>query len=272
MEILATVAFSFGVIAYSVSSTLFYLELVRSSRELRAGLAARVLALGALCHVIQVSTSLVLGDARSLETIHFLLSAAAWVVVVSFLVLRRGRPIDALGVFVGPLALTFLVAAQFVDAELPAVGVSRWLLGLHVAANLLGLSFVFLAGGTSIFYLALERRLKAKRRAQVQGRLPSLDVLDTLGHRLLLVGFPLLSFGVVSGGVFFAQLGALSGLSFARAVLGYVTWALVAGVLLSRALFGFGGRRSAYGTLWSVACLTLLLVVYLLRPLWGSWA
>ncbi|HSC86457.1 MAG TPA: cytochrome c biogenesis protein CcsA [Polyangiaceae bacterium] len=270
MEILATIAFSFGVIAYSVASTLYFLELVRPVGEIRTGLGARVLVAGALCHAFHLACAVFASGLRTAPGVQFLLSSAALVVVGSFFVLRRRRGLESLGAFVAPLALTFLVAAQFLEVQLPALAVSRWLLVLHVAANLLGLSFVLLAGGTSSFYLVVEGRLKSKRRPSAGARLPSLDELDTLGHRLLLAGFPLLTFGVVSGGVFFAQLGLLSGVSFARAVLGYVAWGLVAGVLALRASFGFSGRRTAYGTLWSVACLSLVLLVYVLRPLWDS--
>jgi len=269
MEILATVAFSLGVIAYSVATTLYFLELVRSRTEMRSSLSSSVLGLGVGCHAVHLWVASQFTHTCPVESIQFALSAAALVAAISFLVLRRGREIDALGVFVGPLSLTFLLAAQFVGAAPPPAEISRLLLGLHIMANLLGLGFVLLAGGSAVFYLVVERRLKQKRMGQGKGRLPALDVLDRLGHRLLLVGFPLLTFGVVSGALFFAQLGELSGLSFARSILGYVTWTLVGGVLLSRALFGFRGRRSAYGTLWGVLCLTLLLLVYVLRPLLG---
>lgn len=268
MEILANVAFSLGVIAYSVASTLYFLELLRAQSEVRAGLASNVLAAGVACHAVHIIAASLLTHICPVASIHFALSAAALVAASSFLILRKTRGVDALGVFVGPLALTFLLAAQFVGEAQPAVEISRVLLMLHVTANLIGLGFVLLAGGTSILYLLAERRLKQKKLGQLKGRLPSLDVLDRLSHRVLLIGFPLLTFGVVSGALFFNQLGMLSGLSFLRAILGYVTWVLVAGVLISRTFFDLRGRKTAYGTLCSAATLSLLIVFYLLRPLW----
>jgi ABC-type uncharacterized transport system permease subunit len=200
---------------------------------------------------------------------HFALSLAAWVAVVAFLVFRRGRSIDAMGSFVGPLALTFLVGAQFVGSSPAPSELSAAMLTLHISVNILGLGFVLLAGGASAFYLLVEHQLKAKKLAIV-GRLPSLDQLDRMGLRLLLIGFPLLTVGVVTGGIFFSQLDVSTFPSLARAVLGYAAWLSVAGVLVLRALFGWGGRRTAYGTLAGVACVSLVLLVYVLRPLLGG--
>jgi len=268
METLATVAFSLAVIAYSVASTQYFLELARDSQPGDRG-ASRILSLGAILHGVQITTASLFTQTCPVASMRFALSLAALVAVAAFLVVRRGRKIDALGSFVGPLALTFLVAAQFVGDSSSADGLSLVMLSLHIFANLVGLGFVLLAGGTATFYVAVQRRLKSKRLAGL-GRLPSLDALDRLGHRLLLIGFPLLTFGAVTGGMFASQLELSSFSSVARAVLGYLAWLLVAVVLLLRNMAGWSGKRSAHGTLAGVACVLLLLLVYLLRPLFGG--
>lgn len=269
MQTLATVSFSLGTIAYSIASTLFFLGLTRRSVTGPPGRAAQVLAVGACLHALHLITAALVSKVCPVESIHFALSFTALVTVVVFLLVRRTRAMDPLGVVVSPVALTFLVAAQFVGPTSAPPELSRALLSLHITASMLGFGVVLLAGAASGFYLFVERRLKSKRLAQV-GRLPSLDSLDLVGHRLLLLGFPLLTFAVVTGGIFFAQLPDAGGASFARAMLGYATWTLVAGVLLLRALLGWRGRRSAYGTLAGVACLAVILMVYVLRPLLGG--
>ena len=271
METLATVSFSLGTVAYSIASTLFFLDLTRRLSVGKPGLASQILAAGAVFHFAHIVFASLFSRVCPVESIHFSLSLTALVTVVVFLLVRRTRAMDPLGVFVGPIALTFLLAAQFVGPTTADPGISRALLALHISASLLGFGVVMLAGTASGFYLFVERRLKAKRFAQV-GRLPSLDALDLLGHRLLLLGFPLLTFAVVTGGIFFTQIPQTSGASFVRALLGYATWVLVAGVLLLRALLGWRGRRSAYGILAGVACLTVILMVYVLRPLLGALA
>lgn len=269
MEALATISFSLAVIAYSVASTQFFLELARGRGHSSGNVPPRVLLAGAVLHAVHIVTASLFTNICPVASMHFALSLAAWVAVVAFLVFRRGRKIDAMGSFVGPLALTFLIGAQFVGSSSAPSELSTAMLAVHISMNIIGLGFVLLAGGASIFYVLVERRLKEKKLAVV-GRLPSLDQLDRLGHRLLLVGFPLLTVGVVTGGIFFSKLDVSSFPSLARAVLGYAAWLSVAVVLVLRTLFGWGGRRTAYGTLAGVICVSLVLVVYLLRPIWGG--
>jgi ABC-type uncharacterized transport system permease subunit len=273
MQLIATIAFTLGVIAYSVASTLFFMDLVRrEGNSVAEKWAPRALALGAAAQGTHVVVSSFILRVCPVESIHFVLSLAALVAVLAYSWLRAKRGLGALGICVAPVALTFLVAAQFVGDTMPPTGLSRTLLALHVTSNLIGIGFVMLAGGASAFYLVQNHRLKAKRVPLSQGRLPALDALDLAQHRLLLIGFPLLTFGVVSGALFFTRLGPLGSASFARAVLGYATWTVVAAVLILRATLGWRGRLAAFGTLAGVALLTLVLVIYAMRPLLGGGA
>ena len=263
---LATVAFFLGVIAYSTASTLFFLDLARQGSPAPRGTwAPRVLGVAAALHAVHVVTASLLLNRCPVESLHFGLSFSALVAVSAFLVLRRFGNLDAIGVLVGPMALTFLVGAEFVGVELaPDALVSRPLLAAHITANVLGVGFFVVAGAAGLLYLLQERRLRDKR-AVVGSRLPSLDALDGATHRLLLTGFPLLTFGVVTGAIFSRNLEALAGAALARTLLGFATWFLVAGVLVLRRLAGVRGRRAAYGTVASVLCVLLVVAVYAFR-------
>jgi ABC-type uncharacterized transport system permease subunit len=150
------------------------------------------------------------------------------------------------------------VSAPQVEAEVP-----RGLLALHIASNLLGLGVFLVAGGSSALYVAVERRLRSKKLGP--SRLPPLDALDRAAHRLLLVGFPLLTFGVVTGAFFTQHVSDAGSAAMLRTVLGYATWGLLAAVLLLRQIIGLRGRRAAYGTLAGVACVLFVLLVYAVR-------
>ncbi|HVJ20236.1 MAG TPA: cytochrome c biogenesis protein CcsA [Polyangiaceae bacterium] len=271
MTALTSIAFYLGVIAYSAATTLFFLELMRSDATAsRAVWATRLLAFAALLHGTHVVSASLLTRVCPVESLHFALSLSALVAVVVYLVFQGRSRLYAMGAFVAPLGLTFLVAAQFVgqsaSLELPF---SRALLALHIAANVLGVGLFLLAGAAGIFYLVQDRRLRQKKILGTGGRLPPLETLDRSAHRLLLAGFPLLTFGVVTGAVFTQKLGEFEGLALARSLLGYATWLLVAGVLVMRRLGSFGGRRAAYGTLAGVLCLLLVLFVYAVQPAGG---
>jgi len=271
MDQLANIAFTFGVIAYSVAATLFFIDLARRDGvAAEARWAPRMLAVGTICHGAHVVFASLFSRVCPVESVHFSLSLAALVAAVAYLWLRARRGLGAIGVFVAPLALTFLVAAQFVGDHGPPAGLSRTLLALHITSNIVGLGFVLLAGAASVFYLVQEQRLKEKRAPLAGGRMPALTALESTEHRLLLIGFPLLTFGVVSGALFFAQVGPVGSASFLRTALGYLTWFLVAGVLSMRALAGWRGRRLAYGTLAGVVCVSLMLVFYAVRSILGA--
>ncbi len=270
MEQLATIAFYLGVILYSVASTLFFLDLARREGvSLAAAWGPRVLGIGALMHASHVVSASLLSRVCPVESLHFALSLSALMAVGGYLLLQKRLRLHAIGVFVAPLALTFLVGAQFVAQNQPAEGVPRSLLAAHITANVLGVGLFLLAGAAGGFYLMQERRLKAKRVNWLTAKLPPLDALDHTGHRLLLAGFPLLTFGVVTGAVFVGELGTGGLAAVLRAALGYATWLLVAGVLVLRAFAGWRGRRAAYGTLAGVACVLAVVVLYIIQESTG---
>jgi ABC-type uncharacterized transport system permease subunit len=268
MRDLATIAFFLGVIAYSAASTLFFLDLARrEGSNLAVRWAPRALGAGAVLHAAHVVTASLLSRICPVESLHFALSLMALIAAVTFLTLRRRFRLHAVGAFVSPVALTFLVGAQFVGVREAAPGIPRSLLALHVTANLLGVGLFLLAGGVGAFYLVQERRLKEKRvGARIGGRLPPLDALDSTEHKLLLAGFPLLTLGIVTGAVFASGIGQAGSTEVIRAALAYATWTLVAGVLLLRAVAGWRGRRAAYGTIAGVLCVLLVILLYVIKP------
>jgi len=266
MPELAPIAFYLGVVAYSAASTVFFVEIARgASGKILGALGPRLLALGALIHALHVVFASLLSRVCPVESLHFGLSLTALGAVVAYLLLRKRFKLHAMGAVVAPLALTFLIGAQFVSAPRMAAELPRGLLAFHIAANLLGLGLFLVAGGSSAFYVLLERRLRSKKLSPTSSRLPPLDALDRAAHRLLLVGFPLLTFGVVTGAVFTQQVAAAGSAALLRTVLGYATWALLAAVLLLRQIVGLRGRRAAYGTLAGVTCVLLVMLVYAVR-------
>ena len=165
-------------------------------------------------------TASLLSHVCPVESLHFALSLSALIATSVYLGLRKRFRLHAIGAFVAPVALTFLVGAQFVGSPAqPGQGMPRALLALHITANLLGVGLFLLAGAAGAFYLVQESRLKHKRFGKLTNKLPPLDALDSAVHRLLLAGFPLLTFGIVTGAVFASSLDQASTASVARAIL-----------------------------------------------------
>jgi ABC-type transport system involved in cytochrome c biogenesis permease subunit len=92
-------------------------------------------------------------------------------------------------------------------------------------------------------------------------------VLDSLGLKLLLVGFPLFTAGSVSGAIWAAKLPVT--LTPAQ-ILGLVAWGVFATVLFLRVAAGWQGKRAAIGTLVGFACALTVLVGYAIRATTGA--
>ncbi len=262
---LVAVILAATVIAYATSCGLFAAFLA-SDRFARTGAAApRVLLVATLLHAVHITVSSIVWHVCPVEGVHFALSVASMLACAIYLALRRRYRIDVVGAFVAPLALTFLLASSLVAMSQPDPHYRSAILPIHVAVNLVGDALFMLAFAAAVAYLVQERRLKQKKLVGIFQKLPPLDALDRAEHRFLLAGFPLLTAGILTG-VYWAQdVEAGRAGDVARAVFGYATWVLFAGVLLLRAGAGWRGRRAAYGTIAGFSFAVLVLIVYLLR-------
>jgi ABC-type uncharacterized transport system permease subunit len=271
MDPLGSTAFTLGVVGYSVAATLFVVDLARTDRlpvVVRWG--PRMLAIGAAFHFVHMTNVSLLTRTCPVNSVHFALSLAALIAVAGYLLLRRRESLHAIGTFVAPLALVFLVASEFVGKGRPGAEVSRRLLAVHVTANLLGLAMFLLAATAGALYLVEERRLRRKHLVSGLGKLPPLETLDRTLFRLLLTGFPLLTLGLATGAAFASRGQSHSVASTARAVLSYATWIVVGGVLVSRRVAGWRGQRAAYGALLGALCILLVVALYVAAPSVGA--
>lgn len=264
------IAFGMAVSLYCSASTLFYLDIARSpsaaQESRRAPVAPVLLAIAAVAHAFYVVAGSYLAHVCPIYSIQFVLSVASLVATAVYLVARTRIRINPLGLVVGPFGLVVTLATYFLGNQTPVRRFPAAFVGFHIFANLVGVALFLLAGGTAGMYLIQERRLKSKKALLSKGRLPPLDSLDKAAHRFLMAGFPLLTLGVVTGTAHTLQLGKT--LAQLTTILGYITWIVFASVLLMRVLAGWRGRKAAYGTLAGFSLASVVLLVYVLRPLW----
>jgi ABC-type uncharacterized transport system permease subunit len=259
------IVFVAACVAYTLAS-IGYFALLGTGRDSARLFASRMLLGAAGLHVAflfgDAPKHAQLGDVRQMLTLGSLLIVAAHLIAAHF-----GK-LAVLGAFVTPIALLMLLAAGL-GHSVPDVPeeVRSALLPAHVLVNVLGLAAFTLAFAVASAYLIQERLLRRRRISGLFTRLPPLDVLDSLGLRLLLVGFPLFTAGSVSGAIWAAKLPiALT----ATQVLGLVAWAVFGIVLLLRVAAGWQGKRAAIGTLVGFACALSVLVGYAVRATAGA--
>jgi ABC-type uncharacterized transport system permease subunit len=131
------------------------------------------------------------------------LGLLSWAIIAVYLAAVWRYRIEALGSFIVPLA--FLAAASAgvpvtTPVRLPLAVQHVWL-GLHIVLALLGYAALTLMFCAGVMYLIQERQLKSKRPGAWYHYLPSLTLLDELNAKALLLGFPFLTQGIVTGSV-----------------------------------------------------------------------
>jgi ABC-type uncharacterized transport system permease subunit len=124
---------------------------------------------------------------------------AAWLLVVVYLYLTCFHPKYAIGLFLWPLVLGLVGAAQMAQrAPFPRESASRiWAL-IHAGSILLGTVAVLVGFAAGLMYLGQAWRLKHKR-AQTSFRLPSLEWLQRVNSRAVIVAALTLGLGILSG-------------------------------------------------------------------------
>jgi cytochrome c-type biogenesis protein CcsB len=147
-----------------------------------------------------------------------------------------------LGALVSTIACLLLAYASFggVDSRIkplmPALK-SNWLL-IHVVTAFLGYAAFALAFGSAILYLVQERRPRASLPPAVQ--------LDRLIYRSTVLGFLLLTLGILTGAVWAETAWGRYWSWDPKETWSLITWLIYATMLHARLLKGWQGRRIAW--------------------------
>ena len=156
-----------------------------------------------------------------------------------------------------PLSIALLITAFFsFGGRLASTGggggewgFAPYLLPAHIIAVLSGFILFGLACLASIFYLYQERRIKEKAAAVAESRLPPLGRLEHYNHRAIILGFYLLTIGLLLG-LMVAGVETFSARLFSlRQLIPTVTWLVYAVFLIVHDL---EGRRGRFGAILSI--------------------
>src|SRR5262245_18760823 len=184
------------------------------------------------------------------------ISTFVWLLALAYLYTEMTTDERAMGVFILPL----LVALQSIPAlrsgiEDRAAVLQGPLFGVHVSSLLFAYASFALACVIGITYVLLFTEIKAKHLGFFYARLPSLQVLDRMNHRAIVIGWIFLTLGIVVGAVWAAQAQRAYGATDPRVAamslqdpkifVALVCWAVYSFELFARRI-GWGGRRAAY--------------------------
>lgn len=233
--------------AFYLASAAFYVYYLYRTKDAISRKAYLLLLIGFVLHTIAITV-------RGLTARHFpatnlfeSLSLFSWMIAGGYLLLEWRYKIPILGSFVAPLnSLGVLVATLNPQAitPLPPALKSAWLY-IHAATSFLGEGAFALAFVVSFVYLIQERYIRKKKLGGLFQKLPSLSQLDDLNYKLLTLGFPFLTLGIITGAIW-AQYAWGSYWSWdPKETWSLITWLIYAAILHGRMTVGWRGRRAA---------------------------
>ena len=164
----------------------------------------------------------------------------AWGIVLAYLYVEARYRMRVLGVVVMPWAVALLAYAAFIPRDanplVPALQNSL-LLTVHVAVAIISYGCFAVAFGTAVLYL-IQKRIRSSA-------LPRAEVLDEVGYRTVMIGFPFMALVIILGALWADVAWGTYWSWDPKETASLVTWLLYGGYLHARVMRGWRGTRSA---------------------------
>ncbi len=203
--------------------------------------------IGFLLHTVALALDYVHSGHIPITNFQEGMSFFSWTIILVFLILEYQYKILILGSFIIPMAFIFLLYPALLPHEISDISplLKSYWLAIHVSLAFLGDAAFTLAFAISIMYIMQDNQLKGRHFGPTFRKLPSLEVLDALNHRVITVGFLLLTLGIITGALW-ARVALGSYLQGdPREIWSIITWLIYAALLHGRLTVGWRGRRSA---------------------------
>ena len=168
--------------------------------------------------------------------------AFATTICLAYYVMSRLYPVKALGALAMAAASAIMLygisrpaSEKQVAGLIPALQ-SKWI-AIHVPMAMLAYGFFTIGFAAGAMYL-IQERLRTDK-------LPSLDVLDEVGYRATVVGFPLMFLTLVLGGIWASEAWGGFWTWDPKETSALVTWLIYAFYMHARVVRGMKGRGTA---------------------------
>ena len=247
--------FNLTTIFYMASTLAFFIYL--AGRNNKIGLSGSVLAwIGFAIQTVATglrwkeSYDIGLGHAP-LSNLYESVVFFAWSIVLIFGIIDAKYKYRVIGAFVMPFALLGMTWAQLylpadINPLMPALQ-SNWLT-YHVITCFLGYAAFAVACGVSIMYL-IKARSEAEGSDAAGGLLsifPPTRVLDELNYKAIMVGFPLLTLGIITGAAWANYAWGTYWSWDPKETWSLIVWFIYAAFLHARFTKGWVGKRAAW--------------------------
>ena len=252
----SSLLFNVTTFAYLVSMLLFFAFM--ASRAKAVGTAGIVVAYfgflaqtGAIALRWKESYDMGVGHAP-LSNLYESVVFFSWTIVLIFALLDFKYKYRVIGAFVMPFALLGMTWAQLgmnsgIEPLVPALQ-SNWLL-YHVITCFLGYAAFAVACGISIMYLikaSHDEGGQAAGESSIMSMFPPIRVLDDLNYRAIMIGFPLLTLGIITGAAWANYAWGTYWSWDPKETWSLIVWFVYAAFLHARFTRGWVGKRAAW--------------------------
>ena len=261
---MAAMFFMATMVLYLASTGLSLVYLLRRSEALPR-VVLGITGLGFITHTAALISRTVALSQVPMTSFHEALSFFSWALVLVFLLVDFRHRVHVLGAFILPLASLSLLSAAALPKEIPTLQPVLGTVWLHVTLSILGTVGFAVAFVAGIMYLIQDGLLKSKKFNVLYTKLPPLDFLDYLNQQSIVVGFPFLTLGIITGAIS-AEFARGSYLNWnPEQTWALVTWLFYFIVLLGRLTIGWRAKRAAYLTIIGFAGVLLTFIGVVLK-------
>ena len=252
----SSLMFNVTTFSYLISMLLFFAFLASRNKVVGmggslaayAGFVAQTIAIG-----LRWNESYVQGHGHApLSNLYESVVFFSWTIVLIFGILDMKYKYRIIGAFVIPFALLGMAWAQLslesnIEPLVPALQ-SNWLL-YHVITCFLGYACFAVACGISIMYLIKIGAESADSNAAAGGivsTFPSARILDDMNYRAIMIGFPLLTLGIITGAAWANYAWGTYWSWDPKETWSLIVWFVYAAFLHARITRGWVGKRAAW--------------------------
>ncbi|HKI49679.1 MAG TPA: c-type cytochrome biogenesis protein CcsB [Desulfobacteria bacterium] len=181
-----------------------------------------------------------------------------WTLMLLYLILEWRTKNKTIGTFVTPLAFLAMAYASFspsisthIQPLIPALK-SNWLIS-HVITCFFGYAAFAMSFGISIMYL-LKRLDSSDKGSLFLKLIPSEAVLDDLNYQMVVIGFLMLTLGIITGSVWAHSAWGSYWSWDPKETWSLITWLVYASVIHTRLVKGWTGKKIAILSIVGFAC------------------
>jgi ABC-type uncharacterized transport system permease subunit len=234
------------VACYFIGLIYAFFALTRTS-ELFSRIALHAASVGMVFHFVSL-VELFLSGHVVWASVHNGESLLGFLSMTFFMIIYAIYQTTSPGVVVFPIVffLTFVAAVDEQPVLLTSFVQHKGWLVAHIILIFTGYAALMLSFGASLLYLIQERRLKSKQPSSLISFLPALEVIDQIGYRSLLLGFPFMTLGLITGSIVAMTTYGRIDFSDPKILLSLLMWAVYMVMVFTRWNSGWRGRRAAF--------------------------